>query len=366
MLIAALPSASATSATTPGPVRDRDAQLVRCRRRRGRPRAAGGGRRARRRSRRRSRRASPSASAARTAPSRADRVVDRLDQRVGVREVDVAPDRRVGAGDAGDVAEARAGRRQRLALFRARARGLRDEHVGEHVRQVRDRREHAVVGLGVERRGAGAEAGEQPVQALVERAAGVSVVGVRYQVAPSNSSARAWRTPAFAAPASGWPPMKRSSSTASTTVRLVEPTSVTTQSSPAAASAARDRRRERADGRGDERRLGAVERRRDVRRGTVDGADLERGVERAGRRVEADDLGAQPLARGEPDRPADQPDADDGDPHRATGFTRRSRAPCRRPPRRARPSRRTRRSRPRAAAAGRRRSPRRAPGGPRR
>ena len=46
---------------------------------------------------------------------------------------------------------------------------------------------------------------------------------------------------------------------AAATARLVEPTSVTTQSGPAAASASRDRRRQRADGRGDEHRLGAVD-----------------------------------------------------------------------------------------------------------
>ena len=68
-----------------------------------------------------------------------------LDQRVGVGEVDVAPDRGVGAGHARDVAEARAGRGQPLASSRAAPRRLGDEHVGEHVRQVRDGREQAVV-----------------------------------------------------------------------------------------------------------------------------------------------------------------------------------------------------------------------------
>src|SRR4051795_10726573 len=35
-------------------------------------------------------------------------------------------------------------------------------------------------------------------------------VGVRYQRAPSNRSLRALATPAVSAPASGWPPTKRS------------------------------------------------------------------------------------------------------------------------------------------------------------
>ena len=38
-------------------------------------------------------------------------------------------------------------------------------------------------------------------------------VGVRYQVASANRSARACSTPEVSAPASGWPPMKRGSST---------------------------------------------------------------------------------------------------------------------------------------------------------
>ena len=55
-------------------------------------------------------------------------------------------------------------------------------------------------------------------------------VGVRYQRAPWKRSARAFSTPAVSAPASGWPPTKRSSSpSAATSSRLVEPTSVTTR-----------------------------------------------------------------------------------------------------------------------------------------
>src|SRR5215211_1209000 len=61
--------------------------------------------------------------------------------------------------------------------------------------------------------------------------------GVRYQTAPWNRSARACSTPDVSAPAIGWPPMKRSSAADCTTLRLVEPTSLTTQSGPAAASA---------------------------------------------------------------------------------------------------------------------------------
>src|SRR3954447_7680914 len=63
--------------------------------------------------------------------------------------------------------------------------------------------------------------------------------GVRYQTAPWKRSARACSTPLVSAPATGWPPTKRSSSIASTRARLVEPTSLTTQSLPAASSAPR-------------------------------------------------------------------------------------------------------------------------------
>ena len=41
------------------------------------------------------------------------------------------------------------------------------------------------------------------------RAGSVSASGVRYQVAPSNSSARAFCAPRVSMPAIGWPPMKR-------------------------------------------------------------------------------------------------------------------------------------------------------------
>ena len=102
----------------------------------------------------------------------------------------------------------------------------------------------------------------------------VPAVGVRYQVAPSNSSARAWRTPAFSAPASGCPPMKRSSSH-----RLHDGALGRADVGHHAVLAGRrergaDRRRERADRRGDEGGLGAVERGARVRRRAVDRAAL--------------------------------------------------------------------------------------------
>ena len=75
-------------------------------------------------------------------------------------------------GDPRHVAEARADARQPLVVLGQPPRGLRDQHVGHHVRQVRHGGQHAVVGLGVDRDRLRAEADDQPVQALVEQAAG--------------------------------------------------------------------------------------------------------------------------------------------------------------------------------------------------
>ena len=373
MLIDALPSASATSATTPGRFGTETRSSVSS------PPASSPSS-----SRRRSSRA-PSFQAAIASPSApaSDRahgaqpphgVVDRVDQRVRVGEVDVAPDRGVRAGHARDVAEARAGRGELLALLGAAP--ARPARRARWRARAAGARRWRACGRACRRRAPrAARRGPTAAGAAARRACrGSSAVGVRYHVAPSNSSARAWRTPAFAAPASGCPPMKRSSSTD------VDDGALGRADVGHDAVVARGVQRgahgggERPDGRGDERRLGAVERSGEIGRGAVDRADLQRRVEHAGRRVPARHLGAEPLARGEPDGPADQPDADDRDPHpamiadrRRARFTQaRSTAPCRRPPRRARPSRRTRRSRPRAAAAGRRRSPRPAPGAPRR
>ena len=52
-----------------------------------------------------------------------------------------------------------------------------DEHVGEHVRQVADRRHHPVVGLGVDRLRPGAELGDGALQAVVVEAARVARSG---------------------------------------------------------------------------------------------------------------------------------------------------------------------------------------------
>ena len=103
-------------------------------------------------------------------------LVERGQQRVAVCEVDVRPDRAVGARHARAVAQARPHRGQAALLARADgALGLRDEQVGQHVRQVRDAREQPVMGFGVDRRGAGAEPSQQPVEPLVQHAGGAAL-----------------------------------------------------------------------------------------------------------------------------------------------------------------------------------------------
>src|SRR6267154_6344130 len=66
------------------------------------------------------------------------------EQRLLVRDADVAPHLRVAPGDSGEIAESPRGEGKEL-LRVLRARDLIDERVGEHVRQVADGREHRVV-----------------------------------------------------------------------------------------------------------------------------------------------------------------------------------------------------------------------------
>ena len=138
------------------------------------------------------------------------------------------PDRARRAGHARGVAEARAGRRQPLGLRARRAAWATSTLASTCGRcetvAIRRSCVSASIAAGARRGRRAAGAGARRARPRCAR------VGVRYQVAPSNRSARACSTPAVSAPASGWPPMKRWSSTAATTARLVEPTSVTTQS----------------------------------------------------------------------------------------------------------------------------------------
>ena len=108
-------------------------------------------------------------------------------------------------------------------------------------------------------------AARQPVQPLVEDAARCarSASGTRWR--PGTGRRARARRPAVSAPASGWPPMKRGSSIAARRApRLVEPTSVTTQSVARGRERLGDQRRQRAaPARTTKRGVGAVDRVRD-------------------------------------------------------------------------------------------------------
>ena len=127
--------------------------------------------------------------------------------------------------------------------------------------------------------------------------------------------------------------------------------------------------RQRADRRGDERGVRAVQRLRRRRARGVEHTARERRLEHAGCGVEAPHLGARP-GRGRRARPSRRSARRRGrrSSSRAPGraVTRSLRAPCRRPRPRPRPSPRTARSRRRAAPAARRRWPPRGAGAPRR
>ncbi len=191
----------------------------------------------------------------------------------------------------------RARRPARRARWRARAAGARRTPSGDRASR---RRSRSAARRSARSRRAGARTAPR----------GARASGVRYQSAPSNRSSRACSTPAVSAPASGCPPMKRGSRPASATARLVEPTSLTTQSGPARRErVARRSPRARRRG-GDEHDVRARDRAGDVRGLRVDRAQLQgacaaprdRGHSRCTLRRCA-------RAGGQADRAADQPDA---------------------------------------------------------
>ena len=149
-------------------------------------------------------------------------LVDAGDQRVAVGHVDVGPDRAVGAGHARGVAEARADRRQAPLLLAAAS--VLAAWATSRLASTCGRCEtHAIRRSwvsGVDRRRARAERRQQAVQALVEHARRCCpgpASGTRWR-RRTGPRARARRPPSRR-PASGWPPMKRSSAPASATTR---------------------------------------------------------------------------------------------------------------------------------------------------
>ena len=119
-----------------------------------------------------------------------------------------------------------------------RPRRLADQHVGEHVRQVRHGGQDRVVDLGLDRHRPGAQAAQQAVQALVEdprgrRGRGQIPGGALEQVGAGVLDAGGLRPGERVAAHES-----RVAQPRPTIARLVEPTSLTTQPAGAASSAA--------------------------------------------------------------------------------------------------------------------------------
>ena len=206
--------------------------------------------------------------------------------------------------------------RQRLALLGQPRGRLRDEHVGQHVRQVAEDGHEPVVGLGVDRDRAGAELHDEAVQALVEEAARLLVrrevpgraleqVGARVLHAGGlGAGDRVAADEARVRHAAHEVPLRRAH------VRDERVLARRVERRPHQRRAARRRARRRSTS------CGALDGILDRGRGAVDRAALARELEPLGIAAEADHLGVRDvLLRGQADRAADQPDAEDGDLH---------------------------------------------------
>ena len=293
----------------------------------------------------------------------APEAADLLDDRGAVRAVDVAPDRRVRARHARHVAEARAHLPERLAVLREPRRGLGGEHVGEHVRQVAEHGHEPVVRRprppppgarrGPRRSGGGARTGGR----RTARAAS----GTR----PRPGRGRRGRAPRPRSRRrrSGGPPTKRGSAVRLTRSCFVEPTSVTSVSSPDASSAARTSSGSAPTGAQTKHSSAPSTASSSEPAARSDGAALERDPQPLGVAAEAHDLRALDVLRAA--RPIEPPISPT--PRTAIRIrTRPSKTACRPAPPPPRACAGTRRSRPRRAPAGRRRRPPRVPGGSRR
>ncbi len=101
-----------------------------------------------------------------------DRRIDLRRDGLAVPGEDVAPDRRVRPGDPRGVAEAGTDLRQVLGLLAERRRRLRHQDVGDHVREVADRRHQPVVRLGLDRLRPRPDVRDRTLHAVVEHASG--------------------------------------------------------------------------------------------------------------------------------------------------------------------------------------------------
>ena len=245
----------------------------------------------------------------------ARRVLDRRRDRVPIAGEDVAPDSRVGARDPGRVAKARADLGHPLGVPGQLRRRLGDEDVGDDVGKVADGRHHPVVGLGADRLRPGTEVGDDPLQRVVEdpaRALGRGQVPARpveevgagvldpgglgpgQRVAADESLVLAERGDEVALGRAdvGDDRLGAGGLECRSSERL------------------QSRHRRRA-----EHRVGLGARRRDTLGAAIEGAELDRALERRRIGVEPDHLDAGTLPSGEPDRAPDQADAKDGELH---------------------------------------------------
>ena len=332
MLTPAAPERQGDLGDGPRPVLDRHPQLVAARRPRARPRAGGGGRRGRRRCQPATASSSPVADQLRR-PRRGASGRRRRSPpppprgwlaKMSPQIAGFAPATRVVSRKLGPTS----GRRSdSSASGRCR---LLDEHVGDHVRQVADGRHQAIVALGVDRLRPGAEVGDRALEPVVQHATRSARSASGTSARPRRGPRARSRRPAVSAPASGWPPMKRSAARprARPPARaLVEPTSVTTASGPLAPERLGDQLRKRATGAA-QKITSAPSHRLGHRCRAVD-----RPAPRARARARASPdrdrspptSALEPPPRGQPDRAADQPDAEDGDSHRRGSARRRRR-----------------------------------------
>ncbi len=245
-------------------------------------------------------------------PQPLDHGGDLVGDRLAVGGEDVPPDRRIRARDPGRVAKAGADLGQPLGLLREGRRGLADEHVGEHVREVADGRHHPVVSLGIDRLRPGPEAGDRALQPVVVQPAGGVGRGqvpagaleqLRAGVLDSRRLRAGERVPADE-PRRAFPRRKACDQLALRRADVGDH-----GLGPAHRERLGDQSRQRSDRRRTEDDVGLGDRVGDRAGGGVEHPELEPApqIPRVG--VEAGDDGVEPALRGEPDRAADQPDA---------------------------------------------------------
>ena len=238
----------------------------------------------------------------------------------------LAPATRVASRKLGPIDRDRLARPARCAAWATST-------LATHVRQVREGGHQAVV-VGVADRRRHARRGRRRSGAGARAARpGCRGRGVRYQVASANRSARACSTPAISAPASGWPPMKRVGRRGLHERALgradVGDDARRGHGGAARAATASGQRVRRARRRAPTSAPPSRARRRRPRASSAPRSQRPRAHLGVG--VPAGDVRAEPLAGGEADRPADQPDAE----RRATtvitraGRRSRRRAACR-------------------------------------